>query len=112
MSKLVIAPTSMHKNLLRFYRQENLFSDVKITSKESLIHDWLGKVDSSAIKYILSKYPYSYGNVLSLLPFLPYASNETKELYQIKQDLIENDLMSKNEYLNTFLLNKDIDVLK
>ena len=110
MSKLVIAPTSMHKNLLRFYRQENLFSDVKITSKESLIHDWLGKVDSSAIKYILSKYPYSYGNVLSLLPFLPYASNETKELYQIKQDLIENDLMSKNEYLNTFLLNKDIDV--
>ena len=65
MKKIVIAPYQMHANLLKKYRQENVFSDVKTITKERLINDYYGSIDDSAIPFVMKKYHYSYDNTVA-----------------------------------------------
>ena len=110
MSKLIIAPSNLHKDILKKYRQDNPFSDVKIISKETLIGEWLGRAEKGAINYLMKKHNYSYDNAKVLLPFLPYL-NEKSILYDIKQELIDNHLFINNQYLKTFFERKEIMVI-
>ena len=101
----------MHRNLLAFYRANDPFSDIKIVSKESLISDWKGKIHPSSIKYILKNSSYCYDNVISMLRYIPYADANMPELLKIKEELINNGLISKNNYLSTFFKDKNIEVI-
>ena len=100
----------MHKNLLSYYRKDDVFADVKILSKESLLSDWKGKIHPESIKYLLKNYSYNYDNIIAFLPFISSVDERVKNLYSIKEDLMSSGLISKNDYLNTFFLNKDIEV--
>lgn len=102
MRKIVIAPYQMHANLLKKYRQKDPFSDVKIISKEGLMSEYYGLVDEKATAYLMKKYHYSYDNVSIVLSFIPFINKPINNLLKIKEDLIENHLISKNIYLSQF----------
>ncbi len=106
MQKLLIAPINFHHDLLLKYRKDNPFSDIKIMSKEELIREWKGSFEKEAIIHLMKKYSYSYEYIKALLPFLIYADSNNSHLFPIKEDLLEQGLLVKNEYLNTFLNNK------
>ena len=108
MKKVLIAPNNLHKDLLAFYRQKDPFSDVKIMSKESLIGEWKGKVEPRAFTYLMKKYHFKYDYVKALFPYLPYINEKLSDLYKIKQDLTNEHLLIRNEYLKTFFLDKEI----
>lgn len=108
MKLLIIAPFAMHKNLLSFYRKEDPFNDVKIVSKESLIGDYLGKCKEGVINHLMNKFDYSYDNAKRIIPFIPYINESINDLYKIKLDLINNNLITKNDYLKQFFLDKKI----
>ena len=46
----------MHKNLLKVYRQKDVFSDVKIISTEELLGEYYGRIEDKAIPYLMKKY--------------------------------------------------------
>ena len=102
MRKIVIAPYQMHQNLLKKYREKDPFSDVKIISKEGLMSEYYGLVNEKATAFLMKKYHYSYDNVSIVLSYLPFINKPINNLLEIKQDLIENHLLSKNEYLSQF----------
>ena len=110
MAKLIIAPTNLHQDILKKYRQDNPFNDVKIISKESLIGEWLGRAEKGAINYLMKKHDYSYDNAKVILPYLPYL-NEKSNLYEIKKELIDNHLFIDNSYLKTFFERKETLVI-
>ena len=89
MKKLIIAPNNMHHDILLKYRQDNPFNDVKILSKESLIGEWKGRAEKSAINYLMKKHDYSYDHARMILPFLPFINEKMGELYLIKNELID-----------------------
>ena len=109
MRLILIAPYQMHKNLLKKYRQKDVFSDVKTISKEELLGQHYGRVEDSAIPYLMKKYHYSYDNVSSIIPYIPYVNKEPINLFEMKKDLLQKHLLIRNEYLNQFF--KDNEVL-
>lgn len=108
MRKIIIAPYQMHKNLLSYYRSEDAFSNIKIITKEDLIGQHLGRVNSKAIPYLIKKYSYSFDNCLSLLSFIPYFNNSIPNLLKIKEDLIKQHLLVKNDYLDVFFKGNEV----
>ena len=110
MKKIVIAPYQIHKNLLAKYREKDPFANVKIISKEELIREFYGDVKGKAIPYLMKKYGYSYDNSISLIPFLPFVNIDIYDLLKIKNDLIENHLITKNEYLNQFFKDNEVEI--
>ena len=107
---LIVAPRSFHPYLLKKYRQDNPFSDIKIVSKEELIKQWKGSVELGADKYLIKKYLFSYEIARTIIPYLPYVNEKLEELFKIKEDLISQGLLVKNEYLKTFFLDKEIKI--
>ncbi len=108
MRKIIIAPYQMHRNLLKKYRQEDAFFDVKTISKENLLGEYYGSADDLAIPFLMKKYKYSYDNVIALFRFLPYVSEEQKDFSLIKKDLVDNHLIIKNDYLDQFFKNNEV----
>lgn len=109
MRLILIAPYQMHKDLLKKYRQKDIFSDVKTISKEELLGQHYGRVEDPAIPYLMKKYHYSYDNVSSIIPFIPFVNKEPINLFEMKEDLLKEHLLIRNEYLNQFF--KDNEVL-
>ena len=110
MKKVIIAPSYFHKDLLNKLRLEDPFCDVKILSKGSLIGEWLGKVEPKVYLYLIKELGFSYDSAKAIIPFLPYASEKVPSLFEIKNKLIDNHLLIKNEYLKTFFLDKKVEI--
>ena len=58
--KFVVAPRSIHKDLLVALRKENLFSNVKLISKEELIKYLYPTQNSDSLIYLMKEKGYSY----------------------------------------------------
>lgn len=108
MIKIVIAPYQMHKNLLKMYRQKDVFVDVKTISKEELLGQYYGKVRDESVSYLLKNYKYSYDDLQALLPFIPYINKPINDYLTIKNDLESQHLLIKNNYLKQFFLNNEV----
>ena len=110
MRKIVLAPYVMHQNLLKFYRKDNPFFDVKLMTREELIGQEYGQYKGDVIKYIMKKYAFSYDNCLALMSFIPLLNKNINGFLDIKNDLLNQGFINKNEYLNQSLKNSEIDV--
>lgn len=111
MGKIIISPYKMHRQILAESRKENPFFDVKVVSKESLIGEWLGKLEPSSLIYLMKEYKLSYDNARALMPFIPYINEKLPNLFKIKQDLIDKHFIIRNEYLDQFFKNKEIEIV-
>lgn len=108
MRLIIVAPYQMHKNLLKKYRQKEAFLDVKTISKEELLGQYYGRIEESAISYLMKKYQYSYDNISAILPYIPYVDKEPNNLFEIKEDLLKEHLLIRNEYLKQFFKNNEV----
>ena len=108
MRKIIIAPYQMHKNLLKRCREKDLFSDVKIITKEELLSQYYGRIENKAVPYLMKKYHYSYDNAKVVLRFIPYINKDINGLLDIKNDLLTAHLLVKNAYLRDFFKDNEV----
>ena len=108
MRQIIIAPYQMHKNLLKRYREKDLFSDVKIITKEELLSQYYGRIDIEAVPYLMKQYHYSYDNAKVVLRFIPFINKDINGLLAIKNDLINAHLLVKNDYLPNFFKDNEV----
>lgn len=112
---LVIAPFSLKQNILNDYRKDNPFIDVKCVSKEELLNDKFGHYIKDSIAYVMLKFNCSYEKARTLLKYARLINKDSKdnkvhELYELKNDLIDNGFLVLNPYYSELLKNKEIIV--
>ncbi|MCD8195225.1 MAG: PD-(D/E)XK nuclease family protein [Coprobacillus sp.] len=73
---LVIAPRYAQKNLLSFYRKENVFSDIKIMSREEVYHSVYSSFDKNHLIYLYSKKDASLDFLEEVTSFFPYVEDK------------------------------------
>jgi ATP-dependent helicase/DNAse subunit B len=116
--KIIIAPISMHKELLNNARSKNVFMDIKLYSLEELISQYYGFFTSDSILEIMLFSKVNYDTANSFLTYLPFVKEEHErfgdkihKLLKIRKHLIELGLYSKNEYLEFSFSDYDIEVV-
>ncbi len=109
MRKIIIAPSSMHQDLINQYRQDNAFFDVSLISKEELLEQWKGYYDNSAI-ITLMKEGMTYQLAKEILSYLPYVNHgDTEHLRYL--ELLKDKLTSKRNYhLNQFFDKNEVEI--
>jgi hypothetical protein len=82
-----------------------------LITKESLLSDYYGRLSDQAFVYILKNTDYSYDNIKSFIRLIPSVGPSFPELYSIKEQLIKNDMLVKNDYLPMLFNDKDIEII-
>ena len=96
--KFVVAPRSIHKDLLVALRKENLFSNVKLISKEELIKYLYPTQNSDSLIYLMKEKGYSYEVARTYLQDLTFVNSDSSNpkihfLYSLKEELLKNELL-------------------
>ncbi len=114
MKKIIIAPFKMHKGLLAFYRQQNIFQDVKTITKEQLISDYFSYIPSKELPKLMNAFGLSYDTCKEVYPYLCLLGDaNNSKISELKQyfDYFQNQhLVEKNDYLKQFFLNKEVEI--
>ena len=116
MKKIVIAPYLAHQNLYEVYRKDDPFCDVKFYSKSSFLKEAYYQYSDEAIIYLIRHFNLDYSlanNYLSIIKKLNIKTSSNKKiqnLIDIKEKLLSNDLLFKNEYFDYELENAEIDI--
>ncbi|MCD8209653.1 MAG: PD-(D/E)XK nuclease family protein [Coprobacillus sp.] len=71
---LVIAPRSAHEALLKKYRLNNPFCEVKVVSREEVYHSFFEKYDLTHIAYLMHTYNLTYDFATEIVEYFPYLS--------------------------------------
>lgn len=116
MKKIVIAPYETHQNLYAFYRKDNPFCDVKFYSKESLLKEVYYQYSDDTILYLINNHHFSYDLAVDYLKEIvrlniqEIKNEKIQHLIDLQKELIKNDLLDKNEYLDYELSQAEIDI--
>lgn len=116
MKRIIIAPYLLAKKLLKQYRKGDPFCELKIFSKESFLSNYYYQYGDDALLYITNKYGKDYDisnqilNAISKMQIENQENDKFKELIKIKKELIDNNLISKNDYFEQELKNAEIFV--
>lgn len=116
MKHIVIAPYLANRDLFDEYRKVDPFCDVKFFTKESFLGNFYYTYGEDALLYVTNKFGKDYDisnqilKTISKLQIEDVSSDKNKELIQIKNELIKNGLIVKNEYFEHELENSVIDV--
>ncbi len=113
---LVIAPNNMHSDIIKYYRKDNPFFDIKLVSKTDLLLASKDAVKDDALIYLMSEYHYSYDEselYLRYIPFLNGTSTSKKEehLLKLKADLKSKGYLKENLPLRYLYQNKKAVVI-
>lgn len=114
-NRLIIAPFSLHKSLLKSYRKDDVFSQLKVVSKEELLNDKYGHYSKKAISYLMLKKGCSYESARTLLKYARFILKDSTdfkvhELYELRQELLKENLLLVNPYYSNLFINKTVDV--
>lgn len=115
MKTIVIAPYEAHRILFKEYRKNDLFSDTKFITLDELIANTTYSFSLDAVRYLIKKLNISFNVARRYLNVLIYLKEEYKNqkyshLYALKDELIENNLLIKNDLFSYELTNARIDV--
>lgn len=96
--KFVVAPRSIHKDLLVALRKENLFLNVKLISKEELVKYLYPTQNSDSLIYLMKEKGYSYEVARTYLQDLTFVNSDSSNpkihfLYSLKEELLKNELL-------------------
>ncbi len=92
--------------------------DIKFFTMQKFIKEYLFDYDEKAIIYLINKYNIKYEIALMYLKNIYYIENKKYDnkkldfLVQIKEDLINNNLLIFNHHFKDYLKNKDIIIYK
>ena len=116
MRVIVIAPREIHNSLYKFYRKDNPFKDVKFFTLESFKKEANYQNSDEAIIYLIKNHQLSYDLANEYLTYLKRIkinqSNNEKiaKLIALRDELIANNLLFKNEYFDYELSNAKIEI--
>lgn len=101
----ILAPYSLHKIILKKYRKNDVFADVKLYTKEDLVSLYYGSFKKQAFLALVNEFKLSYGDAKENFNNLIYVDENTFDpklikLAEMKRYLIENNLIVKSNNLN------------
>ncbi|MBQ6477098.1 MAG: PD-(D/E)XK nuclease family protein [Bacilli bacterium] len=115
---LYICPNSEKLNILNKFNKDKTLHNVKFMTKEEFFNNYYFSYDEKTIYYLLNKYHYNIDTIKVYLNYLyiidlnkKYKSKKLNFLKELKQELLDNNLLIVNNNFNKFLSNKEIKVL-
>ena len=112
---VIIAPYFMHRDILDSYRGGDVFSHVKVVSKEELMSSYFGKSRKDAIPFIMKKMNVNYATAKEILRYAPFAKKGINEkidrLFSLKEELLSKNLLVINKYVEYLFKTADVKVM-
>lgn len=115
MDKIFLAPRSMHKSLLLISRKEDIFANPKILTKEEFLDKYYGKISPEGAYVLFCGGDILYDNLEEILPIIPRTNNncfsdKNNELYELKEQLKQANLIEYDEFFPQFIKGKEIEI--
>ena len=112
---LIITDSNNKEILIKYISTMNNLCNVKIITFNELIKSYYFDYDSKAIYYLMTKYNIkaSVARIyINNMYYIDKLINESKvdNIYNMKQELIDNKLLIRNNYYDNFLSSKNIIV--
>lgn len=112
-NKIVIIKDSSKKSLLSKINKENKLINVKIITLNELKKKYIFDYSKETIFYVVNKYNVIQDIAKKYIENLYYLNDNTEyekvnNLREIKDDLLNNNLIKENKLFKNFLKNKDI----
>ncbi len=112
-NKIIIIKDSSKKSILSKINNENKLINVKIITLSELKKKYLFDYSKETIYYVSNKYNVVQDVAKVYIENLYYINDNSKyekvkKLNEIKQDLLNNNLLTENKLFRNFLKNKDI----
>ena len=107
---IIICPNEKKEELISKF-QDNLEYGVKYISKSELISSLTFSYDYKAVIHLMNNRGYSFTNakeILDNISFLKGGTSKLDKLLEIREELIKNNLISKNEIFKRIFDNKDV----
>ena len=116
--KTIIICNNEYKNkLLKEFTEQKIFKDIKFYTKKSFLEEYYFKYDKKTIPYLINKYHLKIDileNYLTKLYYIEDNNYQNKKiifLKELKQDLINNNLLIYNNEFKNYLNNYQIIVI-
>lgn len=112
---LFITNNSSKNYLIKKINQIPKILNVKVITPRELIENYYFKYDEQAIYYLMNKYKIKYDIAKIYLNNMYYVNEpnsieKINNIYNLKKELIDNNLLISNSYYNEYLKNKKIIV--
>lgn len=114
---IVICPNQTSRILMKKYRQSDVFSNVKFYSRETFLKKCTYRYDLEAVKYLIKNYDLSLKiakqylrNIIYLKDYDECIHLPFKYLFDIKQELIDNNLLIEDTLFKYQMNNAHIDI--
>lgn len=112
---LIICPNSYKMKLLDKLSKDDTLYDIKFMTKSEFFENYFFSYDEKAIIFIMKKYNYKLDVVKTLFKYLyvidenkNYANEKLDLLVKIKNDLINNNLLSYNNNFREYIKRRNI----
>ena len=112
---LIICPNSYKMRLLDKLSKDDTLYDIKFMTKSEFFKNYFFSYDEKAIIFIMKKYNYKLDVVKTLFKYLyvidenkNYANEKLDLLVKIKNDLINNNLLSYNNNFREYIKRRNI----
>lgn len=110
MENIIICPNRVKTKYLN-YRKENPFYNATFFSKEDLINNIIFSYDDRALLY-LSRKGYLLENTTEMIKSMYFikkgVSSKIDKLIELKEELFKEKLLTKNDFLISYLKNKKV----
>lgn len=102
MNKVIIAPKNYHDYLRKHYRDNDIFTDVKLITIEQLCDKFFGRVDEEFAFTLFNDFDIEYSRAKKIIKYLPrlFDHEKYKNYFSL---CLERGLLEKDEYLSSFL---------
>ena len=114
---IVICPNQTSRILIKKYRKSDVFSNVKFYSRETFLKKCTYRYDLEAVKYLIKNYDLSLKiakqylrNIIYLKDYDESIHLPFKYLFDIKQELIDNNLLIEDTLFKYQMNNAHIDI--
>ena len=114
---IVICPNQTSRILMKKYRKSDVFSNVKFYSRETFLKKCTYRYDLEAVKYLIKNYDLSLKiakqylrNIIYLEDYDESIHLPFKYLFDIKQELIDNNLLIEDTLFKYQMNNAHIDI--
>ena len=111
---ILVVPNSIKNNILLYLNNLDKIYNIKIMSLDELIKRLTFNYDKEAIYYLMSNYNIKYDvscNYLNNIKYIEnkdYNNKKLNKLVEIKEELISNNLLIYDKYIDNLIENKEI----
>lgn len=117
MQELIIENTLIITNnksdVIKYISSLNSIVDIKVMTPNELIRNYYFDYDEQAIYYLMNKYNMKCDIAKIYIKNMyyineSYSSNKLNKIYELKQELLDNNLLITNNYFKDYLSSKNI----